>query len=138
MPIALLFGLVAALFSVARVEGFDDGYRCREVAWPTVGYDVTSARVEASSTTKPKRPATLSITGVTQDTTELQGNVGTTPLTKVSQTDRTIWFIEETPGATIVMWTLFKKDHRRPATLITTKSYSLGGAVNFTSFYQCE
>jgi hypothetical protein len=98
----------------------------------------TFFRVETSSTTKPKQPATLSITGVTQGTVELQGNAGTTPLTKVSQNDRTIWFVEETPGETIVMWTLFKKDQRRPVTLITTKSYSLGGAVNFTSFYQCE
>jgi len=120
------------------LKGFDDGYRCREVAYTTGGYDINSARVEASATTKPKRPATLSIKGVTQHTAELQGNAGTTPLTKVSQTDRTIWFVEETPGATVVMWTLFKKDHRRPATLITTKSHSLSGAVNFTSFYQCE
>lgn len=60
------------------------------------------------------------------------------PLSKFGEASNVIWFVEKASVGTIITWTLFEKERVRPATLISTKSYDLGGAVSFTAFYTCK
>jgi hypothetical protein len=59
-------------------------------------------------------------------------------LVKLAEAYNIIWFAEKASAGTIIIWTLFEKDNVRPATLISTKSYDLAGAVSFTAFYTCK
>ena len=58
-----------------------------------------------------------------------------------SSNESALWLLELTPGATVVTWALFEKDIDlgSPKTLlISSKSYDMAGAVNFTTMYECK
>ena len=131
----IVLGLSALSFPTMAVA-FNDNYQCTSVAETTVGYAPRSAKIESDAGLV-KRPATVRISGVTRDRPILHAQ-RTTPLIKLMETSRVIWFAETAPAGTIINWTLFDNDDNRPPVLISTKSYNFFGAVSFTAFYKCK
>ena len=129
---------VGLLFSV-NAFGFNNYYDCIQVGSSTLGWRSIDNKYEAASSTTSKKPITVKLTDLDSSNPYLSGQ-STTPLTKVSTDGETLWLIEVTPGKTVVTWTLFKKntEYNIPKTLlISSKSYELGGPVNFTTIYEC-
>ena len=135
----ILLGIIGGLlfFCIPGVLAFDNVYKCKTSAESFVGYNLLTKEVDAKAG-KVDRPAMVAISGVNGEKPLFHGDGGTAPLVKLSETGRVIWYAEEAPAGTIIMWTLIEKSKDLPAALIQTKSYELFGAVSFTAFYVCE
>jgi hypothetical protein len=130
----LLFLL--SIVSAGTASGFENVYKCRSVAETSLGFAPFKAEVDFGAG-KVKQPATVAITGIKTDKPVFHGQ-GTTPLIKLVETGNVIWFLEQAPAGTVIIWTLFEGDKLRPPALISSKSYDFFGAVNFAAFYTCE
>ena len=117
-------------------QAFNDGYQCTAVTETTVGYAPASNKVETGGGSV-KKPYTVRLSGIVSDRPVLHAQE-IVPLVKLAEAYNVIWFAEKASAGTIIIWTLFEKDNVRPATLISTKSYDLAGAVSFTAFYTCK
>jgi len=117
-------------------QAFNDGYQCTAVTETTVGYAPASNKVETGGGSV-KKPYTVRLSGIVRDRPVLHAQE-IVPLVKLAAAYNVIWFAEKASAGTIIIWTLFEKDNVRPATLISTKSYALAGAVSFTAFYTCN
>jgi len=116
-------------------QAFNDRYQCSAVTETTVGYAPASNKVETGGGVK--KPYTVRLSGIVSDRPVLHAQE-IVPLVKLAEAYNVIWFAEKASARTIITWTLFEKDNVRPATLISTKSYDLAGAVSFTAFYTCK
>lgn len=132
----IIASVLAFLRIVNSAEAFNDDYVCTAVTETSVGYDPHSNKVQAEAG-KVKEPHVVRLTGVIRDRTVLHAQQ-VAQLAKLSSSGNVIWFAEKAPAGTMILWTLFDRESDRPVTLVSTKSYSLSGAVSFTAFYTCK
>jgi len=124
------------LLVTPSAQAFNDGYQCTAVTETTVGYAPASNKVETGGGSV-KKPYAVRLSDIVSDRPVLHAQE-IVPLVKLAEAHNVIWFAEKASAGTIIIWTLFEKDNVRPATLISTKSYDLAGAVSFTAFYTCK
>jgi hypothetical protein len=119
---------------------FNDHYDCLQVGSSLLGWHSLDQKYVAASTTKSENPITVKLTDLKSKTPYLSGQ-STVKLTKITSSPETVWFLEITPGGTLVTWTLFYKDkfHDKANTrLISSKNYNSIGPYNFTTMYECK
>ncbi len=127
-------------FLATSAQAFNDYYDCLQVGSSSTGWNEVYKKYEGSASVGLDNPITIKLTDLNTDTPYLSGQ-STTKLTKISSNRNTLWFIELTSSGTVVTWTLFDKNIEwgsPKVLLISSKSYGSGGAVNFTSIYECK
>lgn len=132
--------VAVAYLEPVPATAFENSYDCREVAETSIDWNAKEGRYSTTATTSLKRPAIIKLSDLNGANPSLTGQ-GVAMLQKVSETARTVWFLEEADAGTIVGWTLMdnKGDFAAPnVTLVSTKTYQLFGPATFSAFYECK
>jgi hypothetical protein len=131
---------ITILLYANSAYAINDYYDCLQVGSSLLGWNSVDKKYEAGSSTKSETPNTVKLTDLNSNAPYLSSQ-STIKLTRVSSSPEAVWFIEITPGSTVVTWTLFPKNKKlgAPKTLlISSKSYDIAGAFNFTTIYECK
>lgn len=138
--------IIASSLLASSAQAFYDYYDCIEIGGSSISWNgiykkyKKNVYIKPDKPDKPDKPSRVKLTDINTKTPYLSGH-STSKLTRASSNTSTLWLLEFTPGGTVVTWTLFSKNIElgSPKTLlISSKSYSLAGAANFTTIYECE
>jgi|MEHZ01.5.fsa_nt_MEHZ011349025.1_11 hypothetical protein len=123
-----------------EVYAFNNSYDCRQVGDTSIGWDSIASGVQVDSTASRSDGILVKLIELNSESPKLAGQ-SVADLIIVHKSESLVSMIEVTPSGTVVTWTLFLAEPgygMQNPVLISSKSYSLAGPVNFTTYYDCS
>ena len=141
-----MFRLITSVIAAAQLVSPEIGvaaessYDCVHTGHTNIGWSSREGRYTAEAAPTVTKPATVKLSEMNTDRPFLTGQ-SVARLQKLAGDGAAIWFAEQAPADTIILWTFFekRKDSGPPsAVLVSTKTYDFMGPVSFTDLYSCR
>lgn len=136
MLLAVLLLSVTPSASVAVESSYD----CVHTGHTNIGWSGRASKYTAEAHPQVNKPSIVKLSELNTDRPFLTGQ-GVTRLQRLAEDPSTIWFLEQAPAGTIIVWAFFpkRKDVGPPTSvLVSTKTYDFMGPVSFTDVYSCK
>jgi hypothetical protein len=132
--------VVVLIFTPSAGLSAEASYDCVHTGHTNIGWSARESGYTAEAVPKVTKPSIVKLSELNTDRPFLTGQ-GVTRLRRLAEDGATVWFAEQAPAGTIILWTFFDKrnDLGPPsAVLVSTKTYDFMGPVSFTDLYTCK